>query len=263
MATSKPPRNSEPRDPDEIEREIAETRQAIDSTVGELGQRLAPSQLVDDAKSYVKESAVRGVNSLRTRMSGNAVPLALIGGGVVWMLSSRRSHDEYGYGHGYDEPRHDTEGGWTSQHGSMHERAGELASRTADRAREVSGRVRERGAELGGRAQEQARRQMSRARHGLDTMREEQPLLLGLAALAAGALIGGAIPATRREDELVGEVRDQVVGAAAEAGVEKAEQVKQAAEKTAREARESQGQGRQQRQQQPAPPPITPRGPGI
>jgi hypothetical protein len=258
MATSKPPKSSETRDPEEIERDIAETRQAIDETVDELGQRLAPSQLVDDAKSYVKESAVRGVHGLRSRMSDNAVPLALIGGGIVWMMSSRR-RDQYAYDDDYDQERGYQSDWESSSHGGMRERAGELASRTTDRAREMTGRFRDRGAELRGRARERAREGMSRARHGFDTMRTDQPLLLALAALAAGALIGGALPSTRREDELLGSVRDTAIGKAAEAGKEKVEQVKQAAERTVRETREGQqGRGQQQRQQ-----PTPPMAPGI
>lgn len=220
---------SETREPAEIERDIAETRRAIDSTVEELGERLAPSQLVDDAKTYVKESAVRGVNSMRTRMSDNAVPLGLIGGGLVWMLASRRRHGGgHGYDYGYDERFERDEAGR-----GLRESAGELAASGAERAREVAGKVRDRGAELGERAQFEAHR----AREAFDTLRVEDPLLLGIAALACGALLGGLMPATRREDRLVGELRDQVVGAATDAGVEKVEQVREAAETKTRELR--------------------------
>jgi len=255
MGSSKPPKAYEKREPAEIERDIVETRQAIDSTVGELGQRLAPSQLVEDARTYVKESAVRGVNSVWTRMSDNAVPLGLIGGGVVWMLASRRQ------GHGYaafDEEHDRYESG-----PGLGERAREVAASGAERAREVGERVRERGHELrerGAELGEHAQARMHRARESFDTMRAEQPLLLGIAALACGALLGGLIPATRREDQLVGEVRDQVIGTAAEKGAEKVEEVRQAAERTVREAG---SEGRAQQRPLAPEPPITPRAPGF
>src|SRR5690606_41974167 len=94
MATENPER-SEVREPAEIERDIAQTREAIDSTVDELGQRRAPSQLMDDAKSYVKETAKRRANSLWSTLSDNCIPLLLIGGGMVWMESPHRGHSTF------------------------------------------------------------------------------------------------------------------------------------------------------------------------
>jgi hypothetical protein len=273
MASTRHPKSYE-REPADIEREIAETRQAIDSTVGELGQRLAPSQLMDDARNYVKETAVRGVNSMWTRMSDNAVPLGLIGSGVVWMMASRRSHQGEAYSSGYSSGYSSEQGYrfYDEQTPSLRERAGEaaasgaerareLAASSAERAREVGHGLRERGAELG----ESAQQQMHRARQGFDTMRAEQPLLLGIAALACGALLGGLIPTTRREDRLVGEVRDQVVGAARELGAEKVQEVREAAERTLREGSDAQGSEAQSKQRSASfsGAPITPQGPGI
>jgi hypothetical protein len=243
-------KQTETREPAEIERDIAQTRRAIDSTVEELGERLAPSQLVDDAKSYMKETAVRQVNNMWTRMSDNAVPLGLIGGGVVWMLASRRHHaaydNDYDYGRDGRFQRED------SRHG-IRETASELAASGTERAREVAGRIRERGADVAGRAQDQVQRQAHLARETFDTMRDEQPLLLGIAALACGALIGGMVPTTRREDELVGELRDQVVDAATEAGREKVEQVREAAETKAREVGSRQSEGAPSSERRPDP----------
>jgi hypothetical protein len=269
MASTRHPKTYQ-REPAEIERDIAQTRQAIDSTVGELGQRLAPSQLVDDARTYVKETAVRGMNTMWTRMSDNAVPLGLIGGGVAWMIASRRSRGN-GY-YGFEEEYEGYETGSSEGGPGLRERAREMAASGAERAREVGERVRERGhelrersAHLGERAQERAHR----VRERVDTMRDEQPLLLGIAALACGALLGGMIPATRREDRLIGEVRDQVVGAATEAGAEKLEEARQAAERTVREMGGSEQRSEQQRSDQPqqrplsTEPPITPRAPGF
>ena len=213
------------RDPSAIERDIAETRDSIDSTMEELGQRLAPSQLVDDAKSFVKEKAMRGATTIWTRMSENAVPLGLIGGSVIWIMRSER-----GNGH------------WSEQSPAWNgnrERGDRSSAFTArrddgegihpmDQAREVVDHVRERAAEVGSQAKQTTSRAMGNARDRFDTLRVEQPLLLGIASLALGALLGGLIPTTRREDELFGETRDQVIGAAADAGREKAEQAREA-----------------------------------
>jgi hypothetical protein len=260
MAPTKKPESQETRTPEEIEREIARTRASIDDTVGELGERLRPSQLVDDARSYVRETARRGASnawsSVSTTARSNAVPLALIGGGVAWYMASRRGNGSRGYASGYDEGYRaasgyrgyeeypsewrESEQGLAGSVGSAvhgaREKAGELASRTAERAREATGHLYERGAEMGSNVQHQVGRQLDRARGQLQSLEAEQPLLLGMAALAVGALLGGGLPATRREDELLGEKRDQVLGAAAQAGRETVEQVRQAAGQLGEEA---------------------------
>lgn len=70
------------------------------------------------------------------------------------------------------------------------------------------------GSGLAGRVQRQARR----ARRGLGKAIEERPLAVGLAALGVGLLAGVALPATRREDELLGETRDDLLASARDAG---------------------------------------------
>lgn len=245
--TTENPERSDLRDPAEIERDIAQTREAIDSTVDELGQRLAPSQLMDDARSYVKESAMRGANSLWNTMSDNAIPLLMVGGVLVWMMSARRA-SAYASGNGsYGSGSYgsESEAGGTDWEPAESTRRG-MARRTTERAREVGGRVLETGADVKSRAQEQ----LQRAQHGLQSMGQEQPLMLGLAALALGGLVGGLLPSTRREDELVGEMRDELVGAAVQAGREKVEGVREAAEGIAHAAA---GQGSQQQAGEPDP----------
>lgn len=46
---------------------------------------------------------------------------------------------------------------------------------------------------------------------------DQNPLALGLAAIALGALIGALIPESRRERELLGPARDQLTGKAHDA----------------------------------------------
>lgn len=45
----------------------------------------------------------------------------------------------------------------------------------------------------------------------MDRMLEDQPLMLGVLGLAAGAIIGALLPTTEQEDRLLGEVRDKAV----------------------------------------------------
>jgi hypothetical protein len=283
------------RSPEEIEREIAGTRASIDETVGELGQRLSPRQLAEDAREYVRETASRGASNAWTRVSDvsreHAVPLVLIGSGIAWYMMSGREGQTYGrrfYGYGedddseahgqYGQGRYGQYGGYSeayygqgeagygrsedgepgetrqgSHEGGEQGRLGAMASRTTEaareathrathRAREATHRVRERTAEMGHRAQYRVQSGLERARHGLDHVRHEQPLLLGLASLALGALVGGMVPITRRENQVLGDVADRALDAVAEAGRQTAEQVRQAAS----HASEPQGSDRQQ-----------------
>ena len=222
------------RDPVEIEREIAVTRESIDSTVEELGDRLTPSQLVDDAKEFVKEKAMRGANTAWARVNENAMPLALIGSGVIWMM---RSGDRSGNGFAARHPARSYRG--TQPFGST-QREG-ITDRMRDAASDVTERASEKASELTESARDAGHELRENMRSRFESMREEQPLLLGLASLALGALIGGLLPSTRREEELLGEARDQVVQAAAETVREKSDQARESIEET--KQREEGGRG--------------------
>ncbi|HYD99934.1 MAG TPA: DUF3618 domain-containing protein [Alphaproteobacteria bacterium] len=76
----------------------------------------------------------------------------------------------------------------------------------------------------------------TRARHGAGRMTttvgrtaREQPFLVGLAGFAAGMVVAMMLPATRRESELLGETRDEVLNRAKEAGREGFERVREVA----------------------------------
>ena len=67
----------------------------------------------------------------------------------------------------------------------------------------------------------------------------ESPLIGGLVALTAGAIIGAMIPATDRERALLGETRDRVfdrVGRAARTGVDQAKHIASSAVTAAKDA---------------------------
>ncbi len=64
-----------------------------------------------------------------------------------------------------------------------------------------------------------------RAEQGFQTTLQENPLALGAAALALGAVVGFTLPRTRGEDALMGEARDRVLHRAGEAAQEAATSV--------------------------------------
>lgn len=80
--------------------------------------------------------------------------------------------------------------------------------------------------------------QYYRARQRVDTMADERPLLIGVLGLAAGAGLGAMIAATRRENQLMGDLRDKVVGKAKETASGRMQSLKQSAQKFAEFAKE-------------------------
>jgi len=68
---------------------------------------------------------------------------------------------------------------------------------------------------------------------------EENPLGLAIGAVAVGFLAGMLIPATRIEDEKLGELSDDVIERAKETGQEALERGKQVAQDAAQTAKES------------------------
>ena len=124
--------------------------------------------------------------------------------------------------------------------GSAREAAGGLA---AD-AREGAASMQAGLAKGARRTSAQARRYGQQARAGVLETLHRQPLVLGALGLAVGAAIGAALPASRREDELMGETRDQLkerIGAAGREEFEKAKATASAAYTAAGDAADEQG----------------------
>jgi hypothetical protein len=63
-------------------------------------------------------------------------------------------------------------------------------------------------------------------------MLQEHPLVLGSIGLAIGAALGAGLPPTRREDELMGEKRDELLEQAKETGREQLDKAKRIAAAT-------------------------------
>jgi hypothetical protein len=84
--------------------------------------------------------------------------------------------------------------------------------------------AKERASQLGS----SARQQLERARGGWDSMLNEHPLALGAIGLAIGAVVAAMAPRTEKEDQLMGQARDDLLDKAKQAGTEKLEQMKEA-----------------------------------
>lgn len=121
---------------------------------------------------------------------------------------------------------------------SMTDRARDMTHTARDRMQESTGDVRARASELGQRSQEQ----YYRAKDSFSNMLEEQPLVLGVLGVAIGTLLGAALPSTRREDEMMGSTRDDLLEKAKRTASEQAENVKESAKRVTQVAKdEAQG----------------------
>jgi hypothetical protein len=103
----------------------------------------------------------------------------------------------------------------------VREQAGHIREQVADRAgavRETAEQLRERMSEGAGRVREQAarvpmqaRQQWHDAKLGFWQTMDQRPFAIGIAALAAGVAAGLSVPASRKEQELMGETRDRLL----------------------------------------------------
>lgn len=107
------------------------------------------------------------------------------------------------------------------------QQAASLAGSTVNRAQETAGAIAGRTAYTAGRVEDQFQRAMW-----------ENPLAVGAVALAVGAAAGFALPQTERENQLLGEARDNLVEQAQQVAAETVEKVQRVAGEVAQDAQQ-------------------------
>ena len=88
------------KDPEELEREIDETRADVQATLGALEQRLSAEHLLDLTIGRVREHGGAFAGNLGSAARDNPVPLVLTSIGIAWLMMSGRN------GNGARGPRH-------------------------------------------------------------------------------------------------------------------------------------------------------------
>ena len=111
------------------------------------------------------------------------------------------------------------------------ERAGQAGQQARERAGQASQQARQRASQARGEAQQRAQQ----AKGGFQRALQESPLSLGAIALGIGAAVGFAIPESSKENELMGETRDQLANQAQR----QADETAQRAQRVAKQARET------------------------
>jgi Protein of unknown function (DUF3618) len=196
--------------PDEVERDIDQTRTRLDRNVEELQDRLSPSGIADEAAQYLRDGGeavgrglgAAGANIGRT-VRDNPVPTVLICAGLAWLaVDAARGHGSSS-GDGGDDRRSSKV---RDAAGRVGERLETGAAQTADRVREAADTI----ADKAHAVREHADEYGTQARDTAVDVFDRQPMLVGLLGVAVGAAIGFALPHTHREDRVLGPYRDDV-----------------------------------------------------
>jgi ElaB/YqjD/DUF883 family membrane-anchored ribosome-binding protein len=246
----------DPRSLDQIERDLADTRHHLETTLDALQHRMSPGSMFEDALDYVRrDSSAFGRNFVET-VRDNPLPATLMTIGLGWMMMAGRN-GAASHRYGALVPAGERE----SLDPSLSERAGETTSAARERLRSMGQSIREQQeATLHGTAQaahavsDRARQSWETARgsaesamyrgrevlssvgHGTRTAGrsmaeffDENPMAVGIMAAAAGAALAAFLPRTRTEDETLGPLRDRALEQGREQGSRIAEDVSERA----------------------------------
>lgn len=233
---------------EELRQELARTRAEMSETVYALQGRLNPQYVREQASYQAKDTAKQAGSSVAETIKDNPIPAAMAGAGLVglgWLIASGRdsgsrqssrgnldASDYYDSRRSYYRSFNDEAEFESSSASSGGGRAQEAADQARERAGELGGQLQSRASQAGGEVQEKAQR----AKGGFQRTLQESPLALGALALGIGAAVGFAVPGTSKEDEMMGETRDNLVEQGKQSAREKRERAQRAIEEGRRAA---------------------------
>ena len=231
------------RSSDEIRRDIERRRDELDVTTEVLQHKLAPRELAEQLWHDMRTRLGGGAGEMVDVVKRHPVPLGLIGAGIAWWIyETSRGHSlTFGNGGGYEE---EDLGVGSMSTGSYRSGAGyEPGAEYASSGYSSEGEGwRQRSRHAAQRSSERLRSGAHAARQGVSEAVERNPLALGAACFSLGLLAGIAVPASRWEDETMGDASTRVsrkaVRAAKGAAVNAAEQGARAAQSAAERLRE-------------------------
>jgi hypothetical protein len=229
---------------DDARREVEQKRERMSRIAHEVSRRITPEYAKERARDMARERAYRMRDSaVESSWLG---PLIGAGIGAIVTRSIRsRAHDRYGYGYdrgerdwyggryyggrheeddrryvstyGYPypapyDPAPEERGGLSEKTSELKDRASDMTSEAKDRAHEMKDRMSAKADEMKDRLQDRANQLRERMpdRHALRSSAQEDTALWALGAMALGAIMGAALPVTRRERELLQPAREKV-----------------------------------------------------
>lgn len=245
----------------EIESEIAHTRAEMSETIEAIQDKLRPANLVSDATDRVKAATTEKVRNMADTASetaqdvmretreraydvvegakNNPIPALMIGAGVAWLLMdrSRNKQDRHAHRNEWSQFSAARDLGYEPVYSDVESRGKDYSSGSSGAGSYRTGRsnysssegMTSRSMDALGDVRDSARQTARRTQGQLQRMLRDNPLLVGAAAVLAGAAVGASLPETERENELMGEARDSVVDKAQEAARDAASTVREVA----------------------------------
>lgn len=191
MNTADTVRDQSRKDPAQLEHEIDQQRDHIAGIVQALENKLTPGELFDRLLGGGKHGSREFAGNLAETVKANPMPTLLTVAGLAWLYASQgergsveASDGKPGLGERVGQARE----GVSSKVGSARQKVGESAHHAAGATRAKA----------------------RRASEGFQHMLDDNPMALGAMGIAAGALLGAVLPSTRKEDELLGPMRDRL-----------------------------------------------------
>jgi hypothetical protein len=216
----------------------------MSETVEAIQEKLRPSNIVSEGTEAIKNAVTERVGDMTDTASRtaqdflegtrqNPLPALMIGAGVAWMLYDRtRGGSRYdGYGTGTRRTSGVVRTSSPDQHFVSGTEYGTGRTSGANMDESSYGRHAGSYGSYGSYNEGRSMQRMTRnAQTGLQRMLHENPLLVGAAAILAGAAIGGALPQTEKENDLMGDARDRLVDRGKEAAREATDSVREVAQ---------------------------------
>ena len=139
-------------------------------------------------------------------IKANPMPATVVGLCLGWMLLNRPSGSGSLQGAAANAAEHTA--------GQVAVRAQETVGQVADQVQGTADQVMDQVHETSGQMFDQVQEQASRAQGFLQRQLEANPLLVGAVAVTVGGVLAGTVRSTPRENQLLGDTRDRLMGTA-------------------------------------------------
>ena len=214
----------------DLEREGEEIRADLDRTLDEIERKLSPGELLDRSMEFFRDNGSEFIREAGETVRNNPIPVLLTAAGLIWLTtavaskasrsSSTPGRDE---GEEFSSFRDSSGGDYSGDEytaGSENVGQQDTQSRVRSTAQRVKGKL--------SNSMHALQERTGKAGTNINNLVQQQPIALGALALAAGALIGAALPITQYENRLIGPVHDRTLARAKQAGEKQYENLRQA-----------------------------------